>query len=155
MHEWYRSLAFLAAATLVVVLSTRTATTSTGTDVVTYHNDVARTGQNLNESILTPATVSVTTFGKIGVFSVDGKVDAQPLHLSSVTIPGNGTHDVLYVATSHDSVYAMDAATGARSGARRSPAPANDQRHAQLSQVTPEIRITATPVIDRSRGRMA
>jgi hypothetical protein len=64
MHEWYRAFAFLAAATLVVVLSTRTATTSTGTDVVTYHNDVARTGQNLNESILTPATVSVTTFGR-------------------------------------------------------------------------------------------
>ena len=62
MHWRYRAFAFLTAATLAVVLTTRTVTTSIGTDVVTYHNDVARTGQNLNESILTPATVGVTPF---------------------------------------------------------------------------------------------
>ena len=79
MHEWYRAFAFLAAATLVVVLSTRTATTSTGTDVVTYHNDVARTGQNLNESILTPTTVTCHVRQDCECSRVDGKVDAQPL----------------------------------------------------------------------------
>src|SRR5437899_350287 len=81
MHARFRAVAFLAAAGLAVMLTTRTVTSLTGTDVVTYHNDVARTGQNLNESTLSPATVSVSTFGKLAVFPVDGKVDAQPLHL--------------------------------------------------------------------------
>src|SRR5580765_3891582 len=81
-------------------------------DVLTYHNDNARTGQNLNERILTPANVSMATFGKVGFFAVDGKVDAQPLLLSGVTIPGQGIHDVLYVATEHDTIYGLDAITG-------------------------------------------
>jgi hypothetical protein len=124
-----------------------------GTDVVAYHNDVARTGQNLSESILTPGALNASTFGRIGLFSVDGKVDAQPLHLSAVSIPNNGTRDVLYVATEHDSVYAMDAITGAvlwrtsLLGAGETP---SDTR--SCSQVVPEIGVTATPVIDRSRG---
>src|SRR5580765_2010325 len=153
MHERFRAFAFLTAATLAVVLTTRTVTSSTGTDVVTYHNDVARTGQNLNESILTPATVSVTSFGRLALFPVDGKVDAQPLHLSSVALPGNGAHDVLYVATEHGSVYAMDADTGAvlwRASLLGSGETTSDTRG--CSQVTPEIGITSTPVIDRSRG---
>jgi hypothetical protein len=148
-----RLFAFLTAATLAVVLTTRTVISVGGTDVVTYHNDVARTGQNLNESILTPAIVSVTTFGKIGFFAVDGKVDAQPLHLSSVSIPGGGVHDVLYVATEHDSVYAMDAVTGAvlwRTSLLGAGETTSDTR--SCGQVVPEIGITSTPVIDRSRG---
>ena len=68
------------------------------TDVVTYHNDIARTGQNLNETILTPANVNSTTFGKIRSLPVDGKVDAQPLYLSSLQNIAGGTHNVLYVA---------------------------------------------------------
>jgi len=153
MRERFRAFAFITAATLAVVLTTRTVTSLTGTDVVTYHNDVARTGQNLNESILTPATVSVTSFGKLALFPVDGKVDAQPLHLSSVAIPGNGAHDVLYVATEHGSVYAMDAVTGAvlwRTSLLGAGETTSDTR--SCSQVTPEIGITSTPVIDRSRG---
>ena len=124
-----------------------------GIDVLTYHNDVARTGQNLNETVLTPTNVSVTTFGKIGFFSVDGRVDAQPLFLSTVVISGQGTHNVLYVATEHDSVYAFDGETGAvlwrvsLLGPAETP---SDNRG--CSQVTPEIGITSTPVIDRSRG---
>ena len=62
---------------------------------VTYHNDNARTGQYLNETILTPSNVGVSTFGKIRFFSVDGKVDAQPLYLSAVSIPSQGQHNVL------------------------------------------------------------
>jgi hypothetical protein len=143
----------LAAAMLAVVLTTRTLTSAGGTDVVTYHNDVARTGQNLNETILTPATVSVTTFGKLGFFPADGKVDAQPLYLSAVSIPGGGVHDVLYVATEHDTVYAMDAVTGAllwRTSLLGAGETTSDTR--SCGQVVPEIGITATPVIERSRG---
>jgi hypothetical protein len=63
--------------------------------VLTYHNDNARTGQNLNEAILKPSNVNATTFGKLFTASVDGKVDAQPLYMSNIAIPGQGTHNVL------------------------------------------------------------
>jgi hypothetical protein len=122
-------------------------------DVTTYHNDNARTGQNLAEVLLNPGNVAAATFGKVGFFSVDGKVDAQPLHLSNVNIPGQGTRNVLYVVTEHDSVYAFDAVSGAALwqvsllGAGETTSDARG-----CSQVTPEIGITATPVIDRTRG---
>ncbi len=125
----------------------------TALDVTTYHNDQARTSQNLNEGTLTPSNVNATSFGKTGFLPVDGKVDAQPLYLSKLNIPGNGTHDVLYVATEHDSVYAFDADNGTTLwkvfllGANETT---SDVRN--CSQVIPEIGITATPVIDRSRG---
>src|ERR1700682_3989091 len=145
--------ASLIGATLTFAVATRAVTSSAAVDVVTYHNDNARTGQNLSETILTPATVSTSTFGKTGFFPVDGKVDAQPLFLSGVAIPGLGTHDVLYVVTEHDSVYALDAASGGvlwHASMVGSGETTSDARG--CSQVTPEIGITSTPVIDRSRG---
>src|SRR5213595_2870924 len=69
------------------------------TDVITYHYDNQRTGQNLNEVTLTPANVNSTKFGKLGEFTVDGKVDAQPLYLSTVNTSSQGTKNALYVAT--------------------------------------------------------
>ncbi|HYL65433.1 MAG TPA: immunoglobulin domain-containing protein [Candidatus Methylomirabilis sp.] len=127
-------------------------------DVVTYHYDNQRTGQNLNETILTPANVNSTKFGKLGAFTVDGKVDGQPLYLSAVVMPAVGTKNVLYVATEHGSVFAFDAdsVSGNTSaflwktsvlGAGESP---SDDRG--CGQVSPEIGVTATPVIDRTRG---
>ena len=86
--------------------------TSQPVDVTTYHYDNARSGANQAETTLTPANVNSTTFGKLGVYPVDGLVDGQPLYLSQVNIPNNGTHNVLYVVTEHDSVYAFDADTG-------------------------------------------
>jgi hypothetical protein len=127
------------------------------TDVVTYHYDNQRTGQNLNEVTLTPANVNSTKFGKLGEFTVDGKVDAQPLYLSSLTIGGQ-KRNVLYVATEHGSVYAFDAdningttstslwTTSTLGGGETT----SDNRG--CGQVSPEIGITATPVIDRTRN---
>jgi hypothetical protein len=72
-----------------------------------YTND--RTNANLQETQLTPTNVSPGRFGKIGTFPVDGEVYAQPLHVSRLSIPGQGTHNVLFVFTQHNSVYAYDA----------------------------------------------
>src|ERR1700722_582286 len=80
-------------------------------NVTTYHNDNARTGQNIQETVLTPANVNSAQFGKLFTVAVDGWVYAQPLYLSNVSI-GGGTHNVVYIATEHDSLYAIDADTG-------------------------------------------
>jgi hypothetical protein len=76
-------------------------------DVTTYHND--RTGEHLNETILTPSKVTAATFGILFLLPVDGQVDAEPLYVSAVTFPGQGTHNALNVATERDSVYTFDA----------------------------------------------
>jgi hypothetical protein len=125
----------------------------TGTvNVLTYHNDVARTGQNLSESTLTTANVKSANFGMVGNLSVDAGVDAEPLYVSNLTL-GGGVHNVVYIVTENDSVYAFDADTFAQLwhvsvlGANES---ASDNRG--CGQVSPIIGITSTPVIDRSAG---
>ena len=125
---------------------------SPAADVLTYHNDNARTGQQLNENILTLANVSSATFGKLFVIAVDGKVDAQPLYAAAINI-GGSTHNVLMVATEHDSVYAFDADTGTllwHQTMLQSGETTSDDHG--CPQVTPEIGVTATPVIDLSAG---
>jgi hypothetical protein len=124
-------------------------------DVVTYHYDNARTGQNLKETALTPANVNSAKFGKLASLMVDGLVDAEPLYLSNVAIPNQGTRNVLYTVTEHGSVYAFDADSTSStplwkiSTLLSGEAPSDDRN---CSQVTPEIGITSTPVIDRTRG---
>jgi hypothetical protein len=137
------------------------------TSVVTQHYDNARTGANTNETILTPSNVKTSTFGKLFSYVVDGYVYAQPLYLPGVTMgagtPQAGTsHNVIFIATEHDSVYALDAdgnlganaqplwqitlldaAHGAAAGATTMP-----YGDVSIDDITPEIGITSTPVID-------
>jgi hypothetical protein len=125
-----------------------------GTDVTTYHNDIERTGQNLTETALTPANVTSSTFGLKRNLLVDGLVDAQPLYLSQLDVAG-ALHNVVFVATEHDSVYAFDADTGTqlwKVSMLGSGETTSDNR--SCGQVTPEIGVTATPVIDRAAGHM-
>src|SRR5882724_947191 len=139
-------------------LTVNPSTTTFSVAVNTYHYDNGRSGQNLNESTLTPANVSITKFGKLGSFTVDGKVDGQPLYLSNVAIPTSGNKNILYVVTEHGSVYAFDADTISgntsaflwKTSTLLSGETSSDSRG--CSQVSPEIGITATPVIDRTRG---
>jgi hypothetical protein len=142
----------LGSATSNVVTLTVTATAAP-VDVVTYQYDNGRDGANQAETTLTPANVNSTAFGKLGFYSVDGLVDGQPLYLSQVTIPGKGTHNVLYVVTENDSVYAFDADSGTtlwQVSLLGAGEETSDNRG--CSQVTPEIGITSTPVIARSNG---
>jgi len=121
-------------------------------NVLTYHNDLARTGQNLAETILTPANVSGATFGKIGFLPVNGLVDAEPLYVSQWTIAG-AAHNVVYVATEHDEVHAFDADNftplWSVSVSPAGEVPSDDHG---CGQITPEIGVTDTPVIDPAFG---
>ncbi len=136
------------------------------TPVLTQHNNNARTGAYTTETMLTPANVNQANFGKIFSYAVDGRIYAQPLYVPGVAISGKGTHNVVYIATEHDSVYAfdadsnggsnstplwkitlLDAAHGAASGATTVP-----NGDVSTTDIVPEIGITSTPVIDPSTG---
>lgn len=120
-------------------------------EVLTYHNNNARTGLNSAETTFTLSNVNSNSFGKLFTVTVDGLVDAEPLYLSAMPISGSGTHNLLIVATENDSVYAFDADTGAaiwQISTLGSGETASDDRN--CTQVTPEIGITSTPVIRRT-----
>ena len=121
-------------------------------DVSTYHYNVGRQGFTQYESVLTLSNVNSNQFGLVGFFPVDGKVDAQPLYLYKMPI-GPNLHNVLYVVTENDSVYAFDADHGQvlwkTSALRLGESPSDD---IGCILITPTIGITATPVIDRQRG---
>ena len=137
---------------------TVTSVSSGSANVLTYHNDNARTGLNAKETILTTGNVNSSTFGKIGFFStLEGSasvalVDAEPLYVSRLTVAG-ASRNVLYVATEHDTVFAFDADTGAqlwKTSLLGTNETTSDNRG--CGQVAPEIGITATPVIDLKAG---
>jgi fibronectin type 3 domain-containing protein len=130
--------------------------------VLTYHNDNVSSGANLNETLLTPGNVNSTDFGKLFKTPLDGQVYAQPLYVAGVNItsgPSRGIHNVTYVATEHDSLYAIDADNGQvlwqdsfiNPGAGVTTVPNGDVASTDL---TPEIGITGTPVIDSSTNTL-
>src|SRR5260370_1115194 len=135
-------------------------------DVLTWHNDNLLSGSNNQEEILTPASVSSPNFGLLFTYPVDGQVYAQPLYKSNLTLPDGTTHNVVFVATEHDSVYALD-------GDNRSGGPNNDgvlwkrsfidaangittvpNSEVSSGDIQPEIGITGTPVIKGSTNTL-
>jgi hypothetical protein len=125
---------------------------ATAYDVITFKNDTSRTGQYLAETTLTPTNINYSTFGLLGTMAVDGLVDAQPLYLGALPI-GGANHNVLFVATEHDSVYAFDADTRATlwkvSLLASGESPSDDFG---CDTIIGKIGITSTPVIDRTAG---
>jgi hypothetical protein len=109
------------------------------TGVVTYHNDIGRTGWNSNETILTPQNVNVSNFGKLFAYPLDGASFSQPLYLPNIAIPGQGVHNVLYVVTENDGAYAFDA-----DGLQSNPL-------WYTSLVNPAEGITAVPCVDMAQ----
>lgn len=122
-------------------------------NVLTYHNDIGRTGQNLNETILTTSSVNSNSFGKKSFLSTDGLVDAEPLYVSNLKIGGT-THNVVFVATEHDSVYAFDADTFTQlwKVSMLGSGETTSDPVGGCGQVQPEIGVTSTPVIDVNAG---
>ncbi len=163
----------VATSSSTVTASSTSASSSTGSGaapagtvrVLTSHNDNARTGANLQETQLTTSNVSVSTFGLIFKRPVDGEIYAQPLVLPGVSIPGQGVHDVVFVATMNDSVYAFDAADPAADKPLWSVSfldPANGVTpvdHTDVGwacgtymDISGHIGILSTPVIDEAAG---
>ena len=134
------------------VVSSRETPMTSSVSVLTQHNDNLRTGANLGETVLNTSNTNVTHFGKLFSRSVDGYVYAQPLYVPGLDIPGKGTHNVVYAATEHNSVYAYDADDpNAQVPLWQvnlgTPVPTSDIA-ADYSDLKPEIGITSTPVID-------
>jgi outer membrane protein assembly factor BamB len=130
------------------------------TDVLTAHNDSGRTGWNSHETHLTVANVNARSFGKLFDVHVDGQIFAQPLIATGVMLPGIGRRNLLFIATEHDSVYAVDADSGrfywkhtfeACCGVS---AVATPEMLDGCNTVAPFVGISATPVIDRRTGTM-
>ena len=123
--------------------------------IATAQNDNARTGANLLETTLTPQNVNANQFGRIGMYQVDGDVYAQPLYIPHLEIPGKGTHNVVFIATEYDSVFAFDADVPSSAALWKmsfldqsksiSPVSARD---VQCPFIQPDSGITSTPVID-------
>jgi uncharacterized protein (TIGR03437 family) len=122
-------------------------------NVLTGNYDNQRTNANLQETILTPANVNADAFGKIGTFPVDGQIYAQPLYASGIQIPGTGTRNVVYLATMHNSVYALDADAPQSTVPlwQVNLGPSVPSSLFNFTDILPETGILSTPVIDLTK----
>ena len=120
--------------------------------VLTYHNDPMRTGENRNERILSPSNVNPSSFGEQFSVPVDGNIYAQPLYVPHLAIPGKGIHNVVFVSTQNNSLYAFDAENPAGETLWHvnlgPPVPWEAQPPGNCNSIAPKIGITSTPVID-------
>jgi hypothetical protein len=117
--------------------------------ITTHHVDASRTGWNRQETVLTPASVATGAFGQLITVPLDEQVDAQPLYVSGQLIPGKGIHNVIYVATENNAVYAIDAGSGQILVARRlGPPVPMSVLPGQCNNNSASVGITSTPVID-------
>ncbi|MGH7248432.1 MAG: hypothetical protein ACREH9_10035, partial [Pseudomonadota bacterium] len=123
-------------------------------DVLTanYGND--RAGANLAETILTTSNINSGNFGKLFVLPVDGPIYAQPLYASALSFAGSATHNVVFVATLHNSVYAFDADAAGAPLWQANLGPAVPSRSYAFSDIEPEVGILSTPVIDRASNTL-
>lgn len=140
----------------------------TPVSVLTYHYDNTRQGQNTNETLLTLGNVNTNGFGKLFSYTLDGYVYAEPLIMTNLVIPGKGTHNVVFVATEHDTIYALDADgyMGSNNGvlwslnvglsATSSGAPFGGRFNGGTgyTDIVPEVGVTGTPVIDPQTGTL-
>jgi hypothetical protein len=122
-------------------------------NVLTQHNDLSRTGANTAETILTTANVNSTNFGKFFTDSVDGQIYAQPLYVANLNISG-GTHDVVFVCTENNSVYALDADTAGITYWQTNLGTPFNPGTLSCGDLTPVVGITGTPVIDLNSGTL-
>jgi hypothetical protein len=146
---------------ICVALEVVLALAASQAQVTTSQYDNQRTGATLQEKTLTPQNVNASQFGKLGAFKVDGAVYAQPLFVPGVAIPGKGKHDVLFVATEHDSVYAFDADRPGDAPLWKVSFLDKARGVRTLSEdmvdcpfIRPEVGITSTPVIDLKTGTL-
>lgn len=128
-------------------------------DVVTGGYDIGRTNADLNETALTPATVNPAQFGKLFTLPVDGQIFAQPLYCQNIAIAGQGVHNIVFVATANNTVYAFDADTAGPplwevNLGPSVPSSTYDQPTYNYTDIAPEIGIIGTPVIDSSTGTL-
>ncbi len=140
--------------------------------VWTYHFNNQRTGANTNESILTPSNVNPTTFGRLFSYPVDGYVYGEPLYVPGVNIPGRGTHNVVFITTAHDTVYAFDANSAGTNGGllwsiSLGPSAVTTilgvytnrnfgtrYNNGVYMDIRPEVGVMSTPVIDTRTGTL-
>jgi uncharacterized protein (TIGR03437 family) len=137
----------------IVLISFLLASASAQVNVLTANYDDQRTNSNLQETILNQSNVNTANFGKIGYFPVDGEIYAQPLYASGIQITGQGLHNVVYLATMHNSVYAIDADKPSSPTPLWSVnlGPSVPSWVLNFTDILPEVGILSTPVIDLTR----
>jgi hypothetical protein len=150
--QYQRSLLFFFVVVISAVIALKVF--AAAQDVLTYHGDNYRTGWFSSETQLTTSNVNANSFGLLKAVTLDGRVDAEPLYVTQQSITNKGTRNVVYVATENNSIYAIDAGTGAILWHRKFGAPVPDSYKSGDDNVFPVMGILSTPVIDRGRGNL-